>query len=318
MEFFGALALFFLGFFILIRGADFLVRGTVRIAHLFGASPWFIGMVIVGIGTSIPELSITVASVFDGTDIGVGTVIGSDIFNFFIIGVLALLAPIVIQRAWGKDFTVNALAVAAFGALALFPVLGDPSYIGITRSEGVFLIVLTVLWIASLFRPALPSLEVVERRTFAYVSALGLTLAGFVGVFFGGDWVVSGAETLALLFHASPALIGLIVVGIGTSLPELIVSATAAFKGQAGLAVGNLIGSNIFNVLGVIGVAAAVHPVQFNMRFIPDLTALAGASVLLAAAVLFFGRREHAISRLEGTLFILVYLAYFAFTLWRG
>jgi len=317
MEFVSALALFFVGFFILIRGADYLVKGAVRLAQLFGVSPWFIGVVVVGIGTSIPELAITVASVFDGTDVGVGTVIGSDIFNLFIIGVSALLAPIVLQRAWTKDFALNALAVTAFGFFALFPILGDPNYFGITRPEGIALIVLSIAWIASLFRNTPPSLEVVERRVFAYVSATALTLAGLAAVFFGGNWVVEGAEVIALALGASPALVGLTVVGIGTSLPELIISVTAALRGQSGIAVGNLIGSNIFNALGVIGVAGALHPFLFNARFAPDLSVLVGASALLAVAVFFFGKRL-TISRLEGTVFILTYVAYFVFTFWRG
>ena len=317
MEFVSALALFFVGFFILIRGADYLVKGAVRLAQLFGVSPWFIGVVVVGIGTSIPELAITVASVFDGTDVGVGTVIGSDIFNLFIIGVSALLAPIVLQRAWTKDFALNALAVTAFGFFALFPILGDPNYFGITRPEGIALIVLSIAWIASLFRNTPPSLEVVERRVFAYVSATALTLAGLAAVFFGGNWVVEGAEVIALALGASPALVGLTVLGIGTSLPELIVSVTAALRGQSGIAVGNLIGSNIFNALGVIGVAGALHPFLFNARFAPDLSVLVGASALLAVAVFFFGKRL-TISRLEGTVFILTYVAYFVFTFWRG
>jgi len=216
-----------------------------------------------------------------------------------------------------KDFALNALAVTAFGFFALFPILGDPNYFGITRFEGIALIVLSIAWIASLFRNAPPSLEVVERRVFAYVSAIGLTLVGLAGVFFGGGWVVGGAEVIALALGVSPALVGLTVVGIGTSIPELIVSATAALRGQSGIAVGNLIGSNIFNALGVMGVAGALHTFLFNARFAPDLSVLVGASALLVAVVFFFGK-QLTISRLEGTVFILAYVAYFAFALWRG
>lgn len=317
MELFTAIFLFFFGFFVLVRGAQILVKGATSIAKLFKLSPWFIGVAIVGIGTSVPELSINLVAAFEGNSVGVGTIIGSNTFNILmILGVSALFMPIVMKKTWIQDFFINAAVVGIAGAMLAFPVLGDQSVVGISRLEAGALLTLFILWLVFMFRRGGSEEAPTDYRVFTVFTSFVMVIAGVVGVFFGGSWVVSGAETIALLAGVSPTVIALTIVGAGTSIPELTVSVVAALRKNTGIAVGNVLGSNIFDFLGILGITGLIHPIVVSEGVRFDIAATFIATILLLV-VLFLGRTNR-IGRAEGLVLILSYVLYLAVFIIRG
>lgn len=318
MEAIATLTLFVLGFYILIKGAHLLIRGATSVAKIFGLSPWVIGMVIVGIGTSIPEFSINVASVFNGNNVGLATIIGSNTFNIlFILGLAAIIAPITFRRDWIRyDLPLNMFAVLIVSAFILLPLLGGDLH-GITRMEGVVLVGLLVAWVLFMLRRKPHNEYGAEEETFSWLISIAFIAIGIVGVFLGGRWIIHGAETIATIAGVSPALIGFTVVAIGTSVPELAVSIVAATKRQTSIAVGNIIGSNIFDFFGILGITALLRPVPVRDAIQFDIFATFGATLVLFTAAFVIGRK-YTIGRQEGMVFVLLYLAYFAFLFIRG
>lgn len=314
MDVFNALALFAIGFFILIKGAQIMVHGAVVVANVFKVSTWFIGVVIVSIGTSIPELSINLASVFSGNDVGIATIIGSNIFNvLFVLGFMAVFTPVIMHRSWIlRDLTIF-IAITIFTSLViLFPILGEGGFYGVTTAEAILMLVVFVAWLYSMFHRGTGEEEKPDFEAVTVFTAILMIVGGILGVFLGGNWVVDGAIVIAELVGVSPAVIGFTVVALGTSLPELVVSMVALAKGTLGIAVGNIVGSSIFNFLGVLGVTGAVRgiPVSENLSF--DI-----AYVVLTAVVWFllmFIGKKYTLSRPEGLLFLLMY-GFFVFSL---
>lgn len=304
------LILFVVGFYILIKGANLLISGASSIARFFNISQWAIGIIIVGIGTSIPELAINIAGVFNGTEVGLGTVIGSNTFNIlFILGLSALISPLLIKREWvSRDFTFNIFAIAIAGVMIYLPILGDRTFVGISRSEGIFLLILFLTWATYIGTRKTELIKKVDYRAFAFFTSTVMVATGLIGVFFGGRWIVSGAELIAQSIGISDYLIGLTIVGIGTSIPELTVSLVAAFRKNAGIAIGNIIGSNIFDFLGILGIVATLRPltVAGDVQF--DILVTFASAVLLLVAV-FIGRRN-VLKRWEGAVFLLLYFLY--------
>jgi cation:H+ antiporter len=312
------LVLFFVGFFILVKSAQILVRGASSIAKLFGVSSWFIGIVLVGIGTSIPELSINVASALGGSPVGLSTIIGSNTFNLLVIlGLSALFAPFAIKRRWLKDIWTNIGAVVLAAAIILFPLLGSTGFTGITRVEGALLLGAFILWAVLVLRRDEKDNDGFDYEVFAVFTSIVMVVAGLIGVFLGGRWVVNGAEVMALLMGVSPALVGLTAVAIGTSLPELTVSFIAALRRQNGIALGNVIGSNIFDFTAILGIAALVNPVvvRESVRF-DILAALMAAGALLF--VLRFVGKKNVATRGGGLLLLALYAAYLVVIILRG
>lgn len=323
MELLSVLALLIIGLGILIVGASVLVSGARSIAHLLGIPVWFTGLVIVGIGTSVPELAINVAAALRGSGVGLGTIIGSNTFNILvIIGVSALLAPIALRREWVlRDLTLNVLAICAASAMIFFPLLGDASFVGITQPEAAVLLALFVAWMAYMFTRGKREDDGAEYRVYSGLTSVLFIAVGIVGVFFGGQWVVSGAETLATALGVSPGLIALTVLGAGTSLPELTVSVVAFLRGHRSIAVGNVIGSNIFDFLGILGIAGTIAPIVVASRVQFDIAAAFGAAFLL-----FYlsrktgrrGRRAYIVSRAAGAALIAAYAGYLLLVAVRG
>lgn len=318
MELFFSLTLFIIGFYILIKGASILVNGATSIAKLYNISSWFIGVVIVGIGTSIPEFSVSVASVFNGNNIGMGTIIGTNIFNILVIlGFSALFYPIIMKKEWVTiDFLLNLGAVVIAALVIIFPLLGDNNFSGVTKEEGIVLTALLFLWVFFMFQRRMSEEDTADYKIFTLLTSVVLVIAGFLGVFFGGSFVVRGAETIATLFGASPTLIAITIVAIGTSLPELAVSMVALFKRTVGIAVGNVIGSNIINFLGIIGATAFLRAIPIEETFRFDILP-AVLAVLLLFAVMFIGK-PLTLSRSKGVLFIVIYIIYIIFIIMRG
>lgn len=300
--------LFFIGFYVLIKGAGFLVDGAVVFAHKFKISHIVIGLVVVGIGTSIPEFAITfVANLLGNKEIGLGTVIGSNTFNIlFILGFCALLFPLTLKETWVKrDLVWNIGAVLFAGVLAI-----DGKLSGL---DGLIMLVVFISWLIHVTREGKNNHEQ-NKETFHIVTipiAMLMMAAGFVGIILGGKWVVDGAVAIARSFGMSEALIGLTIIGIGTSLPELTVSAIAAYRKQPGIAVGNIIGSNIFDFLMILGASALVKPILFPKNLFFDLVVTLFSAILLY--VFMFTGQRHTLKRFEGFVFIAIYIAYLAY-----
>ncbi|OHA09114.1 MAG: hypothetical protein A3B37_01045 [Candidatus Sungbacteria bacterium RIFCSPLOWO2_01_FULL_59_16] len=310
------LILFLVGFAILIKGASALVDGAVSVANIFRLSPMVVGLVIVGIGTSIPEFAVAfIGNLLGQADIVLGTVAGSNTFNLlFILGLSAAVSPLAFKSIWvGRDLLWNIGAVAVSAVL----VFGAGST-GLDRGGGVILLLLFFLWLIFVLRIVNEAESEVPlaRRVVAAPIALLFIAAGLAGVILGGRWVVEGAVQIAYTLGASEALVALTMLSIGTSLPELAVSVAAAWRREAGIAVGNIIGSNIFDFLMILGASAMVRPVFASPALIPDVAATALAAGLLFGAM-FVGER-YILKRWQGILFIALYLLYFAYLVIRG
>lgn len=300
-----------LGLAVLIKGADILVDGASAIARKLRLSEWLIGITIVGIGTSIPEFAVTFFSNLAGNaQMGLGTVVGSNIVNILLIlGVTAALFPLKLKKDWvSRDLlwhiaSILAVAVAAF----LFDSFGGFS---VNRIEGAALTALFFVWFFAVIRNG-RSVEPDEKtaRLIAAPLSLIMVLGGLIGVVFGGNWAVNSAAAIAGALGLSQAFIGLTIMGLGTSLPELAVTFAAALKKRTAIAIGNIIGSNIFNFFFIIGISAMILPIAFNPEWKFDIMINAIAAVMLLAAV-FTGRR-YVLERWHGVAFVLAYAAYF-------
>ncbi len=309
-----SLLLFFIGFIILVTSARILVKGAISVARVLKISTWVIGIAIVGIGTSIPELAISLSSTFAGNNVGLGAIIGGNTFNLLmILGLIAFFSPIYIRKEWYKDIFINIAAVLTSVLLILLPSFGD-SFVGITRVEGGILLGLFLAWFVFMLKRDMVEEDGVDYQVFTTFISSVMIVVGIIGVFIGGRWVVSGAETLALLFSVSPAIIGLTIVGIGTSLPELVVSLVALSKGQQGIAVGNIIGSSVFGFLGILGITGLVKPLPVLESVQSDAFIAVLATFLVAILIFFVGKRG-ILSRAEGVFLILSYIAYLFFIL---
>lgn len=310
-----SLLLFVIGFIVLITSARLLVKGAISVAQTLKVSSWVIGIAIVGIGTSIPELAISISSTLAGNNIGLGAIIGGNTFNLLmILGLVAFFSPVFIHRLWYKDIIINIIAVVSASLIILLPVAGDSSFLGITRAEGGLLFILFIIWFIFMLKREVIEDDGVDYKVFTIFTSVVMVVAGIIGVFIGGQWVVSGAETIAVLFSVPPAIIGLTIVGIGTSLPELSVSLVALVQRQNGIAVGNIIGSNVFGFLGILGITGLVKPLSVIEDIQIDIFVAVFASLVVATLIFVIGKRG-ILSRVEGLFLILSYIAYIFFIL---
>ncbi len=310
--------LFFFGFFILVKGANLIVSGASFLAYKLKISPWIIGLTIVGIGTSIPEFSISfLANLFGNNEISLGTVIGSNIFNiFFVLGLAALIYPLRMKKLWVKrDMTWNVFSILIVLVFISLPFTN----LEINRLEGFLLLVISAFWLYSVLKePDSPEDEdSFPAALFTLPVAILIILAGLIGVIFGGKWVVEGAMVFADLFGISESLIALTLIGLSTSLPELAVSVTAAFRKEAGIAVGNIIGSNIVNFLMILGASAIIKPISnIPVFFYADI--LIAILLALFLIIFMFIGKKFVLERWQGAMFIIFYFLYIIYLLNRG
>ncbi len=314
-----------LGLVLILVGANALTDGAFSIARRMGISELVVGLTVVAFGTSAPELAISVISaVNDNAGLAIGNVVGSNIFNILvIIGITAMVKPIGVKRS------VMSLEIpmVILSSLILL-VLGNSAFLNgsgvneVSRVSGIFLLIFFLLFMRYTFASARqPDLESPcqpeeERKAELPVwRAVVYVLAGLAALVWGGDRFVDGASGLAMSFGVSEAVIGLTIVAAGTSLPELATSVVAAGKGKSDLAIGNVIGSNIFNVLMVLGLSATITPLPFGSIGNLDLVTLMGASILF----LLFGWlfKERTITRVEGAVLTACYIGYVAVLLSR-
>lgn len=315
------------GLVLILVGANALTDGASALAKRWGVSDLVIGLTVVAFGTSAPELAISVLSSIEGNaGIAVGNVVGSNIFNILvIIGIVALLHPIKVEKSiLANDIPLVMLSSVALLVIGSSAVLGVPGAPEISRVDALLLLLFFLVFLHFTFSRArrkevsVASPGTTEEKAGAEIKEMSLWkallwVAGGLGMLiFGGDIFVDGASGLAKSFGVSDDIIGLTIVAVGTSLPELATSIAAARKGKTGIALGNVIGSCIFNVFMVLGVAAAVRPLPFGEIGLVDLLTLTGASLLFWIFGHFFGRRR--INRVEGGLTFACYIAYMVWT----
>lgn len=311
--------LLIIGLVLILGGANYLTDGAAAIARKFGLSNLIVGLTIVAFGTSAPELTISVMSAVDGnTGMAIGNVVGSNIFNtLLIIGAVALARPIHI----GKGIMVNEIPLVILASVALLAMGCSPWLDGtapeISRVNGILLLLFFVIFMRYIFsqageskheQPGQPAEAKPQPRM--WLSAI-MVVGGLAALIYGGDLFVDKASAIARSWGVSDAIIGLTIVAAGTSLPELATSLVAAVKGNSGIAVGNVIGSNIFNIFLVLGCAAAVRPLPFGGISMLDLGVLTGSALMFWFFGWFFKTRT--ITRIEGAIMALCYILYITF-----
>ena len=307
-----------IGLVLILFGADWLTDGASAIAKKWGLSDLTIGLTIVAFGTSAPELSISLISAFKGSaPIAVGNVVGSNIFNvFMIIGLVSIIRPIKIEHSvLNTQIPFVILASIALLAMGGANWLGSTSPLLITRTDGILLLLFFIIFMRYTFsqaKDASPSDPVAQlgesKPTMPLWKGILLILIGFGGLIWGGDRFVAGASGIASSLGMSDAMIGLTIVAAGSSLPELAASVASAIKGKPGIAVGNVIGSNIFNIFLVLGVTSTVLPLPFGDIGISDLLIMTAAAFLFWFLGREFGHR--VINRWEGGFLVSCYVAY--------
>jgi cation:H+ antiporter len=307
--------LFLAGFGLLIKGADLMVDGASSVATKLGISTLAIGLSVVAFGTSLPELVINILASWRGsTDIAIGNVLGSNIANILLIlGITALIHPLRVSRGtvW-KEIPLSLLAIVMLAVMTADEFLDGqvPSILG--RGDGIVLIAFMVIFLYYIFGISKVEGQDAPRahRDSAPKAALML-IVGLIGVGLGGKWVVEGAIALASAFGLSEAVIGLTLVAIGTSLPELVTSAVAALKKQSDIAVGTIVGSNIFNIFWILGISAVIRPLPFSAELTRDVVMTVFATLLLFI-FMFVGRKE-MLQRTQGAGFVALYIAYIVY-----
>ncbi|MDY6855055.1 MAG: calcium/sodium antiporter [Thermodesulfobacteriota bacterium] len=314
--------LFVAGFVILIKGAGSLVDGASSIARRFNVSDLVIGLTVVAFGTSSPELFVNIVSSLKGnTDIAIGNILGSNIANILLIlGASSIICPLTVSKGtvW-KEIPFSLLAALLLGVLANDRLIDKTDFSVLTRTDGLVFISFFIIFIYYTFGIA-QKIEGMEDhmpvKQYGLVKSLFFVMLGLTGLGLGGKWIVDGAVRLALQFGMSQSLVGLTIVAVGTSLPELATSAVAASKKNVEIAVGNVVGSNIFNIFFVLGISSTIRPLPFQSKSNVDIGVVVLASVLLFAYM--FTGNKHSLDRWEGILFIFLYGTYITFLIFQG
>jgi cation:H+ antiporter len=307
------------GFVLLIKGADLLVSGSQAIAVRLGVSSLVVGMTIVAFGTSLPEMVVTFASTYRGSaDLAIGNILGSNIANvLLVLGVAAIIRPLPVHEQTVVSEVPFSLAAALLvGFLANAALFTAASELTISRLDGgilLFFFMLFMVYVYKVSRGDWP--QQAEAGSGNTMRSIIYIVAGIAGLYVGGTWVVAGAVGIATMLGISEALIGLTVVAIGTSTPELIASAVAAYRRQPDIAVGNVVGSNIFNLLWVLGLTASFKEMPFATVSNVDVTVVIGSSALILLALI--AGRSNTIMRSHGVLFVVLYALYLAYAVLR-
>lgn len=314
------LVLFVVGLFLLVKGADWFVDAASAVARRFGVSPFFIGLTVVAFGTSAPELVVNLTSALSGSsDLALGNILGSNISNtLLILGLAAIIHPLVVARAtsW-KEIPLNLLAVLVLLVMSADSFLGGGASL-LSRVDGIILLLCFVAFMA--YSIALRTVDDEEEapiptiRGSVWRTALFIVI-GLASLIVGGMWVVDGAVAIARAFGVGEAIIGLTVIAVGTSLPELVTSVVAAYKRRTDIAVGNIIGSNIFNILFVLGLTSTLTPLPVSGDLQNDMMVTAATALLLLVAV-FTGKR-YVLDRKIGFVFVTLYAVYLVFLVVR-
>ncbi|WP_078547818.1 calcium/sodium antiporter [Litchfieldia alkalitelluris] len=314
----------FIGFALLIKGADYFVEGSSNIATLLKVPPLLVGLTIVALGTSSPEATVGILAALHGSaDVAVGNVVGSNIFNItFVIGVTALLNPLQVESTTiRKEIPFTLLASVALLVLMadVFLQFSDSNFI--TRSDGLILLLFFSVFMYYIIEIAMNSRESNPKDTTmddgqkkTWGKYILFTIGGLVAIIFGGNLVVESSTEIAYAWGMSETLVGLTIVAVGTSLPELITSVTASIKKQSEIALGNIVGSNIFNILFVLGTTSVISPLAVDPKVFSDLIFMIAFTIVL----LIFSISRSRVGRYEGMTLAAAYVVYMVFIIIRN
>ncbi|MBE6053298.1 MAG: calcium/sodium antiporter [Clostridium sartagoforme] len=310
-----------IGFILLIKGADIFVDGSANIAKKFGIPPIVVGLTIVSLGTSTPELAVSLISSLEGSNgITIGNVLGSNIFNtLMVLGVTSMIMPILIKKSTMlKDYIVNILVTILLLVLTFTRTLFNMEP-GLSRLSGIILLIVCIAYTVYLIKSAKGESKDKEKsEDIKILPSFIKILIGIIGIVWGGNLVVNSASSIAYSFGLSDKLVGLTIIAIGTSLPELVTSMVAATKGENDIAIGNVLGSNIFNILLILGVSATITPIVISSVLLIDMIFLIGISILLGI-FMFKGKDEKLyLGRIEGLILVLIYISYMAYIIFRN
>ena len=325
-------ALLVVGFVLLVFGGDYLIKGGSRLSALLGVSPLLIGLGIAAFGTSAPEAAVSIKAAISGhSAVSIGNILGSNIANIGLAIGLALLVFGIKEthrQIWKESvFGLLATLLLLTLSVAAFSRYGD---YGLNTVGGFILLFFFAGYLYYLFRMSVSDKkksrdeeqEVIENRPLEYVKSSAMTIGGIAGVIFGGSFVVDNAVTIAQSWGVSETLISVTIVALGTSLPEIVVSVMAVRKNHWDMALGNILGSNLFNILFVLGTTATIKPMEFSAfhsMVLPDLLIALGITLLLFFIVIQKKRSGSALwkSRMQGLVLLLTYAAYMVFAIIR-
>ncbi|MGL5348551.1 MAG: calcium/sodium antiporter [Peptostreptococcaceae bacterium] len=314
--------LLIVGFFFLIKGADIFVEGAASIARKFNVPAMIIGLTIVAMGTSAPEAAVSITSSLAGqNDMSVANVVGSNFFNILmVLGVSSIITKLPVEKNTIKKDAPFLILVSATMLLFAFDLT-------MTRVEGLVLLVLFAYFLFNTIKSAKSSsvesdtvageaaaaIETSSVEEVSMVKTVLVSLVGIVGIVLGGDMVVDSATSIATSFGMSANLVGLTIVAIGTSLPEFVTSIVAIKKGETEIAIGNVIGSNLFNILLVLGLATTINPISISMLALIDVTFMVFITVILY----LFMKKNNSLVKSQGFILVALYFVYMAYTIMR-
>ncbi len=303
--------LLIVGFVLLIKGADFFVDGASSIAAKLRVPSLIIGLTVVSMGTSMPEAAVSISASLGGNNgISLGNVVGSNIFNLLVVvGVSSMILPIVTDMdVLKRDMPVSIVATAILCAMLM-----DGN---LSRLESIILLVLLAAYMFTLVRSAMKNRteEDEEQKIMSWTKSILFSVLGAAAIILGGQLVVENAKVIAAALGMGETLIGLTVVAFGTSLPELVTSIVAAKKGDSGIAMGNVVGSNIFNILFILGMAGTISPMNADSAFFIDT----GILIVVSVMMLIFAWTGKKTNRVEGAISTLTYIAYTAYIIMRA
>lgn len=311
--------LLLLGFVFLIKGADGFVSGASSIAKKFSIPPLIIGLTIVAFGTSAPEAAVSVTAALKGqNDMAIANVVGSNIFNFLVvIGVTAMVKPIKVQKSTIiKEFPFVILSCFVLSVISHDVRFQNATENMLSRADGFILLSLFAIFMYYLIEMALTSKDQAEQddvEEIALSKSIIYSIVGIIGIVLGGQLVVNSASNIALAWGMSENLVGLTIVSVGTSLPELVTSIVAARKGESDIAIGNAVGSNIFNLLLVLGVSSAIHSIAVHPIVFYDMMIMIATTIL----TYLLSVTKRSISRGEGSVLFVLYIVYLVYIIMR-
>lgn len=309
-----------IGFLLLIKGADTFVVGSSSIAKTFNVPSLIIGLTIVAFGTSAPEAAVSISAALTGkNDMAIANVVGSNIFNLLaVVGVASIINPVKVQKSTIlKEFPFMILA-----SVVLLILSHDTKFQGydinlLTRADGLMLLALFSIFMYYLIDMAITSKEEMEIDKADEKMPVGksviMSILGVAGIIIGGQIVVNSASDIAISWGMTENLVGLTIVSIGTSLPEFVTSIVAARKGESDIAIGNVVGSNLFNILFVLGISSVIHNIQIHPIVFIDMIVM----ILVSVIVYIFAITKKSVNRAEGIVLTLIYIAYLVFIIIR-
>ena len=306
--------LLFAGFVLVIKGADFLVDGGSSLARKMHVSSLVIGLTVVAFGTSLPELSVNItASIKGSSEIAITNILGSNTANILLIlGISSIIFPLAVTKGtvW-KEIPLSLLAAIVLAVMAGDNIMDKRDYSELTRTDGIILLAFFLIFLYYTAGIAHDTSEITDKspqKIYSLKKSIILIIAGLVLLIFGGRWIVSSAVDIANKLHISESVIGATIVAVGTSIPELGVSVIAAIRKNANIAVGNVIGSNIFNIFFILGISSIIRPIQIHSSDIIDFVTVIAANITLF--VFMFTGKKRLIDRWEGWLLLAGYIVY--------